>query len=85
MFEDSSMWITGITKEEIKNHTICVYHSNDKSLTNLKNRDEIATEVFVFVDAHEWKSNDKSYQEEYIPDIIQPNICVRCLRIHILA
>jgi hypothetical protein len=57
MFENSNMWISGFAKEQLKNKSVCVYHE-DKSLTNLKSRDELGTRVCVFVDASE-KFNDK--------------------------
>ena len=50
MFENSSMWISGKASEEIKNNTICIYNSTDGTIRNIKNRHEIATNVFVFVD-----------------------------------
>jgi len=81
MFENSNMWITGKAFEEIKNKSICVFHSNEGTLTNIKNRDEISTEVFVFVDAF-----DIIYNKELIaPEIIHKNELVRCLRVHIVV
>jgi len=81
MFENSNMWIGAKASEEIKNNSICVYHSNDETLTNIKHRNEIATEVFVFVDA------DGEYiNGDYIvPQVINKDMWVKCLRIHILA
>jgi hypothetical protein len=84
MFENSEGWITGITGEEVKNRTICVYNSKDGTIYNLKNRDEIVTEIFVFVDASESKMGEL-WMEEYIPDSISTGIAVRCLRVHVLA
>jgi len=81
MFENSNMWISAKASEEIKNNSICVYHSNNETLTNLKNRDEIATEVFVFVDV-----DGNFINGNYIvPQVISKDIWVKCLRIHILA
>lgn len=74
---ENSVWIDGKAKEKIRNHSIVIYHENGE-LTNLKNREEIAVNMFVFVD-------------EIVPEPVKEQ-CIfnegshlRCLRVHILA
>lgn len=81
MFENSNMWISAKASEEIRNNLICIYHSNDETITNTKHRNEIATEAFVFVDAPEKFINGDCV----ISEIINKDEWVRCLRINILA
>ena len=81
MFENNSIWVSGKAKEKIKNHSFVVYHENGE-LTNPRDRDEIATKVFVFVDENSTFGNDMVLDEHCVFDV---GSYVRCLRVHILA
>ena len=75
------MWISGKAKEKIRNHSFVVYHDNGE-LTNPRDRDEIATNTFVFVDEY------PKYERDMLPTehiMLDEGSYVRCLRVHILA
>ena len=75
------MWISGKAQEKIRNHSFVVYHENGE-LTNPRSRDEIATNVFVFVDENPTFGRDMVLDEHVMLD---EGSYVRCLRVSILA
>ena len=84
MFENSQMWISALASEEIKNQTICIYDHNTKTVRNTKCRDDIAFNVFVFVDeVRNTISTPRSHGEIVVPDIIKQGEWARCLRLNI--
>ena len=68
MFENN-IWINAIAGDNIKNNSIYIYDTTTKVLNNIKNRDDLATNIFVLVDN--------------VTEIIQKDDYVRCLRINI--
>ena len=81
MYENST-WIEGKAKEKIRNHSFVIYHENGE-LTNPKDRDEIATNMFVFIDEIFPETGGNMALEEHF--IFDEGSHLRCLRVHILA
>lgn len=80
MYENSENWISARVKGAIKNNSICILN-DDMTLSNIKNRDEIGSRTFVYVDVEIFDINRQSV----VPEFIEHNQWARCLRVHILA
>lgn len=77
MFENNA-YLSGKATEDLENLSICIYENGN--LRKIRDRDELATNVFVLVNALE-KLNESRRLEA--PDVIFKGQCVRCLRINI--
>lgn len=77
MFENN-IYVSGKATEDLENLSICIYDNGN--LRKIRDRDELATNVFVLVNALE-KLNDGRRLEA--PDVVFEGQYVRCLRVNI--
>lgn len=84
MYENSQNWISAISKETLRNNSICILN-DDATVRNTTNRDELGKAVFVYVDVEIYNYEINSPKPNEVPEFILTNQWVRCLRVHVLA